>query len=305
MTTYSQDGGELILIHSYTNKAAIDNIANPIEGTIAYNTADNSIYLYDGTNWIADCFSKSITTTTGAGPLVLDENFHTVIIADDTHIVELPPAGDHNEREYVLKNINTTDVTITGTYLDNTNMTSGIIPAENVLKIQSDGTNWNQVNNYSGSSTSSTGNTSTNCLNPNPPITFSTESTNTFSNFNYRDVTANGQTPELRFGYQNPLPSGSTANITEIQIIIRDVTYEILTPQASTYDNIQIPLSNITITSGESISGTPFKSDHIITITGINLPRFRTLDFNFSNNKNGFDTGGSTCTGCSIEYYTN
>lgn len=284
--TYAQDGGELILIHSYTNKTAIDNIANPIEGAIAYNTLDNSIYLFDGTNWIADCFTKSITTTTGAGPLLLDENFYTVIIADGTHIIELPPAGDHDEREYVLKNLNPTDYTITGNYLDNTSMPTNIIPAENVLKIQSDGASWHQVNNYSAACSNATTTTGTGTT---ATPTFTNDITTSVDRRNFRDTNLTGNT--LEYGTNT-----NTVAFDNLEVLIRNVNYNTFDITSATAQGINGQLTDVDVIISDSVFGSGF--DILITLRNIDFRQNRNVSITFNVNTPGVCTGGnSTCPG--------
>lgn len=275
------DGGSLIKIHNIANKTTIDATTNPIEGSIAYNLTDKSIYVYDGTNWIADSFSKTITNTPGA--ITLDENNYTLLITDTTHTITLPAAGAHAEREFVLKNTTISDVSIS-TYIDNTNTTPNTIPAGNVLKIQSDGNDWYQVNNY-GTAACAT----------EPTLNIST----LFTILNFDDV---GNDGNLLSRYGN----GSSPDITELQVLITNVPYSTLT-----FTDVELTNSgptvditnNTSVISGESCNGTGY--DHLITISGVTIAGNRTIDMNFDTNIDGNTDDETTCNGCTIEFFTN
>ena len=80
------------------------------------------------------------TTTTD---LTLNETHYTVIINADINIT-LPLAGDNLGRIYILKNISANSQNISN-YRDSVNIDSTQVPI-GVTQLQSDGTNWQQIN---------------------------------------------------------------------------------------------------------------------------------------------------------------
>lgn len=49
---YGQElADELLVLHSTTNVAQMNNISSPIAGSMVYNTENSGIYFYTGTNW--------------------------------------------------------------------------------------------------------------------------------------------------------------------------------------------------------------------------------------------------------------
>lgn len=96
--------------------------------------------------------SKSIFTTTAG--TTLTENNHTVILGGN-HNIGLPVATTCEGRIYVIKN-NTTNTPVIDSYLDATDTAQTTIPSENILWLQSNGTEWEQINSTSTAATSST-----------------------------------------------------------------------------------------------------------------------------------------------------
>ncbi len=96
--------------------------------------------------------SKSIFTTIGG--TTLTENNHTVILGGN-HNIGLPAANTCQGRIYVIKN-NTTNTPVIDSYLDETDTAQTTIPAENILWLQSNGTEWEQINSSSTAAASST-----------------------------------------------------------------------------------------------------------------------------------------------------
>lgn len=48
----AQTSDQLIAVYQFANTAAINAIANPIRGSLAFNQSDSLLYFYDGMNWI-------------------------------------------------------------------------------------------------------------------------------------------------------------------------------------------------------------------------------------------------------------
>ena len=105
----------------------------------------NTNALANSTLQVSNSLSKSIERT--SGPLTLTEDHYSIIIENASHTITLPNAVNAEGREYVIKNANKTEVTISS-YQDNTDTNAVTIPEGNVLKLQSNGTNWEQINNY-------------------------------------------------------------------------------------------------------------------------------------------------------------
>ena len=52
LISIAQTSNQLIAVHQFNNLAAINAIANPIRGNLAYNLQNNFLYYYNGTSWI-------------------------------------------------------------------------------------------------------------------------------------------------------------------------------------------------------------------------------------------------------------
>ncbi|MDY8138783.1 hypothetical protein [Aquimarina sp. 2201CG5-10] len=110
------------------------------DSSVGFNIANSTLQL-EGS------FSTSIFSTTGN--LTLTEDHHTILITG-THNITLPNANTCEGRVYVIKNSTNNNRTIS-TYVDVTNTNQTTINAQTILRIKSDGTNWEQVNNSGGS----------------------------------------------------------------------------------------------------------------------------------------------------------
>ncbi|WP_106793116.1 hypothetical protein [Aquimarina sp. Aq78] len=115
-----------------------------------YDDPSTGFNVANSTLQLEGSFSTSITSTTGN--LTLTENHHTIHITG-AHNITLPNANTCEGRIYILKNSTNANRTIS-TYRDPTNSNqTTTIGSESVLWIKSDGTNWQQINNTTGSST--------------------------------------------------------------------------------------------------------------------------------------------------------
>ncbi|WP_299683481.1 PA14 domain-containing protein [uncultured Tenacibaculum sp.] len=130
-------------INLNTNEIPVDN---------DYDDSQAGFNIANSTFQVVGSVSKSIETVTGN--LTLTEDHHTLIVVNNATIT-LPAANTCNGRIYVVKNISGSTITISN-YLDQTNNNSTTIGAIN-LWLQSDGTNWQQINS-SPTSTSTTNN---------------------------------------------------------------------------------------------------------------------------------------------------
>ena len=86
-------------------------------------------------------FAAPITTT--SGDTTLNESHYTVILGDDDAIT-LPGAGTCQGRIYIIKNTTIFTPTISS-YIDDGGTSQNTIPS-GVTQLQSDGTNWQQIN---------------------------------------------------------------------------------------------------------------------------------------------------------------
>ena len=49
--TTAQTSEQLVAVNHFTNLAAMNSVANPISGSLAFNLDNNILYYYDGTEW--------------------------------------------------------------------------------------------------------------------------------------------------------------------------------------------------------------------------------------------------------------
>ena len=266
---------------------------------ISVNEANSTLH-------VGGSVSKSIirTQTTGVN---LDHTNHTVIITDPSHNIVMPAANATNTgREYIIKNTTDTGAT-TSIYRDNSDTDTTTIPANNTLKIQSDGVYWNQTNNYDFAISTTTPVTSvgtTTCVAYSGSLTLSTL-------FGITEYDDEGPNREVYFEYGN----GSSPDITEISIVIIDVPYSTFSITNATLDpqtgaNVDLtvePGTTLTTNSGGSCNTTTLYS-HVITISGHTIQDGDQILIDFSSNVDGNDGGGDVdtadCTGCIIQFYT-
>lgn len=105
----------------------------------------NTGQLANSTLQINGSLATAITTT--SNNLTLDETHHTVII-NANHNITLPNAINTKGRVYVLKNTTNTIKNIS-TYKNNSGSNTGSIPASSILRLQSNGSNWEQISGES------------------------------------------------------------------------------------------------------------------------------------------------------------
>ncbi len=92
---------------------------------------------------IAGSLGSAITTSTGS--LTLDATHHTIIITSGTGTYTLPSASAATRRQYIIINQTGSGITVSS-YKDKTGSSATTIAANAALKIQSDGSNWYQIN---------------------------------------------------------------------------------------------------------------------------------------------------------------
>lgn len=117
----------------------------PIAGDLDrnYNDAGQGFQIANSTLQIRGSVSKSILTTTAN--LTLTEDHHTVILGGN-HNITLPNANSCEGRIYIIKNTNNFATNISA-YINTSNI-AGITTINNnsILWLQSDGSNWQQIN---------------------------------------------------------------------------------------------------------------------------------------------------------------
>lgn len=86
--------------------------------------------------------SANITST--SGNLTLDDTHHTIILSGN-HNITLPAANSCNGRVYIIKNPTSNTPTVSS-YNDLTGTATTSINSETTIWLQSDGTNWQQIN---------------------------------------------------------------------------------------------------------------------------------------------------------------
>lgn len=112
-----------------------------------YNTNQNgnagNYRVANSTLEVQGSISKSILTTTAN--LTLTEDHHTIVLGGNHNIV-LPPANSCQGRIYIIKNSNNSTNTISS-FINKIGAASTSIALQSILWIQSDGINWQQINN--------------------------------------------------------------------------------------------------------------------------------------------------------------
>jgi hypothetical protein len=93
---------------------------------------------------IEGSISLSIVTTTAN--ITLDNTHHTIIITGSTPTINLPAPSTCRDRIYIIVNRTINARAIGGnTYHSFTNNTANTIAAQSSITVQSDGTNWYQL----------------------------------------------------------------------------------------------------------------------------------------------------------------
>lgn len=110
-----------------------------------YDDSSASDVMANSTFQVEGSVSKSIVVpSTSLGSLTLTEDHHTVILNGNTSIV-LPTASSCKGRIYVIKNTTNSDNNISS-FRDYKNDSKTKIKKEKALWLQSDGSNWQQIN---------------------------------------------------------------------------------------------------------------------------------------------------------------
>ncbi|MEM1340625.1 MAG: hypothetical protein AAGF96_22910, partial [Bacteroidota bacterium] len=120
------------------NQDAVMTIKN--DGNVGIDTRTPTSTLEINGSVAASIRSESI------GPVTVGDNDHTVIISGGVTQVDLPTASTCTGRMYIIKNTTGTTQTITS-YVnsDASNVSETTLPT-GILKVQSDGANWQQIN---------------------------------------------------------------------------------------------------------------------------------------------------------------
>jgi len=125
----------------------------PVANDADYNQSNAGYNIANSTFQVNGSVSKSILKTTGN--LTLTEDHHTIIV-NGNHLLTLPNANSCIGRIYVIKNP-TNNAIIISSYLANNGASVSTINNNSVVWLQSDGSNWQNINATStGSSTPAT-----------------------------------------------------------------------------------------------------------------------------------------------------
>ncbi|MCH2035305.1 MAG: hypothetical protein MK202_17485 [Tenacibaculum sp.] len=170
-----------------------------------YNDSQSAFNIANSTLQIDGSVSKTLDILNSNTTLTED---HYAVVINGNYTITLPNANTCNGREYILKN-NTSNTISISNYLNLSNSSTNTITANSTLNIQSDGSNWQQMNN--NSSSSSGGGTGTLTL---VDKFNSTDSTITISDFN-----TNGTLIPLN---SVRVSSGSVANTTSDQVQVTE-----------------------------------------------------------------------------------
>ncbi len=108
-----------------------------------YDDSSSSFNIANSTLQVNGSVSKSIAST--SGNLTLTEDHYTILITGN-HSITLPSASSCTGRIYVLKNKTTNTISIS-TYINANSSSSTSIGNRDIVILQSDGTNWEQINN--------------------------------------------------------------------------------------------------------------------------------------------------------------
>lgn len=155
--TISGSGGNTIALPSFLGTEGSIFYADS-DGTI---TENNGQLYWDASNSglgintnnpkssldISGSLATAITKTTNN--LALDENHHTIVIGGN-HNLTLPAASTSLGRMYIIKNATNNQITISS-YQDQTGTATTTIPEETIIWLQSDGADWQLINNITGS----------------------------------------------------------------------------------------------------------------------------------------------------------
>lgn len=114
-----------------------------------YDDPSTGFNIANSTLQLEGSFSTSITNTTGN--LTLTEDHYTIVITG-AHTITLPNANTCQGRTYVLKNTTNASRSISN-YVDLSNANQNTIPANSVIRIQSNGSSWQLINNLSSGGT--------------------------------------------------------------------------------------------------------------------------------------------------------
>ncbi|MCH2035304.1 MAG: PA14 domain-containing protein [Tenacibaculum sp.] len=115
-----------------------------------YDDSQSGFNIANSTFQVVGSVSKSILSVNSN--ITLTEDHYTIVVTANSTIT-LPAANSCSGRIYVIKNVSGNTITISN-YLNESNTSSTSIGAIN-LWIQSDGTNWQQINSTSNNTTSS------------------------------------------------------------------------------------------------------------------------------------------------------
>ncbi|AUC14586.1 hypothetical protein BTO06_05295 [Tenacibaculum sp. SZ-18] len=112
-----------------------------------YDDSQSGFNIANSTLQVDGSVSKSLDIINSNTTLTED---HYAVVINGNYIITLPNANTCNGRQYILKN-NTSNIISISSYLNLSNSNTSNIAANSTLNIQSDGSNWQQMNNNSTS----------------------------------------------------------------------------------------------------------------------------------------------------------
>ncbi|MBE7659921.1 hypothetical protein [Tenacibaculum finnmarkense] len=118
----------------------------PIAGNLDNNANDASFKKANSTFQVAGSISKSIIKSDT--DFTLTEDHYTLIAKDqsNTRTITLPAASSVTGRIYIIKTNWYRGVNLNITYITRTTNTTNYIPSRSTVQLQSDGTDWQQIN---------------------------------------------------------------------------------------------------------------------------------------------------------------
>ena len=146
--TIGDDGNEPIIFRKYNYSPVAFVEMMRMQGTGLNSNVRTGINtsgaVANSTFQVVGSVSQSISTTSTS--LTLDES-HSTIIANNTAAttITLPAASSCRGRIYIVKKTGSGTINISS-FLNNTGNATNSIGALGVFQIQSDGTNWQQIN---------------------------------------------------------------------------------------------------------------------------------------------------------------
>ena len=266
----SGTGGNTITLPNFSGTVGSVLFANS-DGTITQNNTqlfwnNTNTNLGVGTNTpqssldVSGSLATSIIKT--SANLSLNQNHHTIILGGD-HTITLPSTSNSLGRMYIIKNPTNNQISISN-YLDETGSPASTISENTIIWLQSDGADWQLINNISNSSNSSSGGTAGDTGggtggSGGPMGVLTTDITS-----DYIDDGQNGSSNNFQIQVRNT--TGTIFNSFEVLIddapyatipglILTNYTYEVIDNGDATYDHIFTSIAPLGAYESRHING--------------------------------------------------